>query len=301
MSAISRIDPFPRVDNPSTPADLLPSWGPVSMNIDGVATRSGEAAGAWDRNSNFSIHVPVSLSTEGLEHLRTEEIFLSATLSCRATCRSATAKTKLARVGEDILRGEVTVELLGSEVDEELVLEAVLVAAYSPRVDSAPWLRRRVVASMESIRVVLGDEERGFPTSAVSFDEQKWPDAPWRILVDATDPADSFSRCVRLYLNQDMSVAKKIIEEKASDSLMKLLQMSIVRALLEWASRVHEPTLECPLDETAAEHPDSVAAAARRSATQHLGYASLNECLEQLKSRPDSFEMQLMSRMEFRG
>lgn len=295
MSPKMTVDPFPRLDSaPSNKPSV--KWSSSMLVVDGHRVEPKQIREHWDRNSEIRLHLMVRVSEEALERIAARRVHLSATVSCRSTAwsRGVTVPLRRDRDASGFLIGTVDVPIRGSEVSEELHVEAALTAPWKPQEEASRWLSRRIIASRVPENIDLVGRNDGFPTSATSFKQRRWRRVPWMIDFESSEPSDPFSQSVRLYLNTDFKAIRAFIEGADDPHLVAVLQTAVMRSLIQHASLMASAAPECPLDREARENPESIARAAQRTAVKHLGYSSLQEAVRELQTRPDRLEQRLM-------
>lgn len=264
-------------------------WFGWVAGVDSTVVEPQKVAELWDANSELRFKVQVSVDEAAIrEHLDDAACDLIATVSCRETAVTASARSLLARVG-DVWTAEAEVTLCGADLAEELSLDAVLVAPF----DGVDWLTNRVIAERRQERVPLNQYQQGFPVSVISFSAEKLSAAPWQLVINAADPSDAFLQSIRLLLNEDYPQIRELLDGNPSRIVKDLLDLSIARGLIATLGRLARDATR-PLDDVSAEFPESVAAAADRVARKYL-YMSLSEACRVHDDQPERLEYLLMS------
>lgn len=278
-------------------------WFQWSAEVDGNICALKDVSEHWDSNSRLTFHIDVSLEGRALETLgdvASAEMVVAA--RCKATARNESARAELRRNGDRFVgRGMVTLD--GSSIATRLDLEASIVMPMQGHL----WLTDRIIAQARPQKVGLGQDQGGFPTSVVSFRAEGWAPAPWRFEVVPIDLDDPFQTSVRLFVNEDYPQAVQLLDGTAPRSTVQLLQMDIARQLVAATSRLVARSAEgvsqsglasttaSPLvDDLAAEHPESIVAAARKAAERYF-HTSLRETCRLYREMPEQFEFKLMS------
>lgn len=290
-----RLYPYPRLESSAV------RWSPWQITIDGKPVPIDEIADRWDSRTLITVEITVEVPSPALRQVGAYEAYLVAEVACRDTSYTAPHRVKLSSPesspetdGPRSATASVTVP--GTSVSQALDIQAKLFAAHSPDAEgSAPaWLAQRVVAEAPAIRVLLDSELAGFPTSAYSFEHQNLPNAPWRIVISASEPEAPFAHAVRLELNEDYPAIGQLIAGKPDPIVRAELHSSIIRVLVGTVAHLIMDTSRGvqAAEQVATEHPDSITAAARRIASQHLRL-SLAEAITLYRSQPESFDARI--------
>lgn len=264
-------------------------WSGWFADVDGQLVETRQVSELWDANSTLRFGVQVSVShdsTVGLDSSTEPSLVLSC--SCRETALSISNSTELQRHGE-VWLAETWLTVAGADIAEELVLDATVVAPLAQE----EWLANRIVAEKPSERVLLSQDQQGFPVSVVSFKAEKKLSAPWHLTINATDPTDAFTHSVRLLLNEDYPQIRELVDGKPSRTIKALLDQSIARELIATATRLARDSTR-PIDEVPSEFPESMAAAAAKVADQYLGM-SLSDACRMYEAQPERLDYRLMS------
>lgn len=295
MTARVTVDPYPRLDS-SQPDQVR--WSALRWVVDGEEVEADRIRDRWDRNSTLSLKIGVSVGREALGRIGSETAEMAVTLACRSTgwCESRRSSLVDGFSKSGPLRTVVDIDAPGRDLAEEITVDAVLTAPFHAGGSVGDWLSRRIIAAMTTARISLSDQEPGFPTSAVSFAAKGWPPVPWSLRFRSFEPQDAFSTSARIYLNQDLRAVSRMIDGGGDSQSQAALKMTIMRGILQHVGACAD---DHPLDCIAEEHPESLAAAAYRTATQHLRYASLAEAMSDLRNRPHILEMKLMNAAEY--
>ncbi|MGL3148953.1 hypothetical protein ACSS7Z_01205 [Microbacterium sp. A82] len=160
--------------------------------------------------------------------------------------------------------------------------------------DNEAWLSRRILAQGPQLRVPLDSDLIGFPTSSSSFEARGLPAAGWRLRVTADSLEAPFVHSVHLELNVDYPAVRRLIANRPDSATDAELNASITRVLIATVSRLWGDG-DARLEDIAAEHPDSITAAAQRAAEQRAAL-SISEAVKQFRLRPEALEYAIASR-----
>lgn len=278
-----RLYPFPRLAS----GELV--WTDWSVRLDGEAVEVGDLADRWDANSAISFEISIRISKQPMSRLSIRGAKLAAIVACSDTALSTFADADLVDEGESLV-GSTIIEVSGAEIAQELDVRAEVVGLD----ESAAWLARRIVAEGPKLRVALDSELVGFPTTSSSFDKRGILPAPWRISVTAEALDAPFVHSIRLELNEDYPSVRRLISGRPDAATDAELNASITRVLVATISRLWSEG-DPKLEEIAAEHPDSIAAAAQRAAEQRVTL-SLSEAVSRFRLRPEELEYAIASK-----
>lgn len=278
MSTV-RISPFPRFDS-------RVEWSPTSVSVDGRPVDVDELADHWDADSDVSFEVTATMSKELHKKFESAGVRLVLTGGCVATGASVTAESSFTR-GSTRSSATAAIAIPGHDLADRVDIRASVIA---PHMDS-PWLSRRVIAERKSERVGLDSSMSGFPTVSISFEENGMIDAPWHIRVSATSLVDPFAHSVQLILNEDYPRVVALIEGRAEPYVESALERAILRTLIQTAVRLAaQDSPSDSLDSIAAEHPDSIVAAAAKACSDYL-QRDLSSVVSMSRNHPEDVEM----------
>lgn len=275
--------PFPRL----MPSDI--AWQEWSATVDGESIEVDDIADHWDANSLISFEISARIDGEAMRALGITAPTLAVMVSCAETAYSVSIDAPVGASGEAVaVKAEVSIA--GCDVSQVVDLRADVIGKDS----SEPWLRRRILAEGPRLRVPLESDLIGFPTSSSSFDRRGLPAAPWRIHVAADSLDAPFVHSVRLELNEDYPAIRRLIGGRPDAATDAELSASITRVLIATVSRLSDGD-EVRLEDIAAEHPDSITAAAQRAAEQRAS-STLSEAVNHYRLRPERLEYNIASR-----
>lgn len=295
MSTIT-LHPFPRVDKNQV------AWKPWMVMLNDEQSDLMDIADDWDPNSSLTISAGVAISNLNRHDLRApveSKPLLKLTAACQETATTFASEASLESFPGGRYIGSVDVDIDTRRIEGQLVVQAyVLLPVVDNSGQTVPWLMNRIIAESQQLKIGLSADNRGFPTSAVSFKDAGWYPAPWRFDLECTDLADTFNNSIRLYLNQDDKAIVDLIKGKNPSNIREQLVASIHRVLLLTVDRLSNTfgTDRTP-DEIADEYPESIAAAARRSAVEHLNLEGLSEALDLIRENPEVLEYLILAKL----
>ncbi|OFT96224.1 hypothetical protein [Brevibacterium sp. HMSC22B09] len=294
MSTIT-LHPFPRLTNSQL------NWTPFALMLNGAPTDIMDLADDWDPNSKLTISAAVTINDLNRDELRAPETsvpVLKLTVACQDTATTFVGEVVLDESADHRCTGSVELDIDTEKIENQLIVQAVVVLPVSGGAGrTVPWLNNRIIAESRQLRIGLSAENRGFPTSAASFKEEGWYAAPWRFDLECSDLSDTFNNSIRLYLNQDDKNVLELVKSGKPKDLREQLVASIHRVMLLTAERLsHSYGPKTSSDQIAETYPDSIAAAARRSAVEHLGLESLDEALSLIRENPEELEYLIMAK-----
>lgn len=294
MSTIT-LHPFPRLTS-----DQL-NWAPFSITLNDAPTDVMDLADDWDPNSKLTISAAVTINGFNRDELRAPETsvpILKLTVTCQDTAATFVGEVVIDEYADRRCEGSVELDIDTKKIENQLIVQAVVVLPLSDGAGrTVPWLKNRIIAESRQLKIGLSAENRGFPTSAASFKEEGWYAAPWRFDLECSDLSDTFNNSIRLYLNQDDKDVLKLVKSGKPKELREQLVASIHRVMLLTAERLsHSYGPKMSSDQIAEAYPESIAAAARRSAVEHLGLESLDEALSLIRENPEELEYLIMAK-----
>ncbi|AZQ77089.1 hypothetical protein EJ997_06860 [Flaviflexus ciconiae] len=269
--------PFPRIDS-----DV--SWSPTSFLVNDEPVEKDDIAERWDCNSQLSVLTSVQVPSSVIQAMQLSEIKLVLSVSCPSTSETS-VEVSYPTVVAQKYSFQAVVTVGGHQIARKLNIRAMLVAPEG--IES--WLSRRILAELnESIN--LESWVDGFPTIAMSFEENHRPRAPWSINVEATSLEDPFVHAFRLELNTDNLLVSDLIAGKNVPRVGNALDASILRVLIDTFRRLFKDSgrRQC-LDDIVIEYPESVAAAANQASKDFLS-RPITETLSLAEHRPDELE-----------
>lgn len=275
----TRLYPFPRFDR-----DV--EWSPISATVEGRPTGLHELADQWDAASTITFEVTAALPVD--LHLALEESNprLVITGGCKNTGVSASSESAFI-VGSTRSSATAAISFPGGVLAERMDVRASVIVSHT----DIPWLARRVIAERGSEKISLDSSLTGFPTISISFEENKMMPAPWHLRVSAVSLMDPFAHSIQLVLNEDYPRVVALIEGRAEPYVESALHRSILRTLLQSASRLASEEGEFfSLKTIAAEHPESIGAAAAKACSDYL-QRDLSSVITVLRRRPEDVEM----------
>ena len=278
MSRVS-MSPFPRFDS-------TVEWSEISASIDGHRMDLGELADRWDADSAVDFEVTAAMPQELHTELGSDRIRLVLTGGSSSTGVSVTSESAFIR-GSTRSSAAATISIPGSVLADRVDIRATVIAPHM----EIPWLSRRVIAERRPERVSLDSSMTGFPTVSISFNENSMIDAPWQVKVSAASLTDPFAHSVQLILNDDYPRVVALIEGRAEPYVESALERAILRTLIQTIARLSAQ--EMPSDSLgaiAAEHPESIAAAAAKACSDYL-QRDLASVISMSRTRPEDVEM----------
>lgn len=295
MSTIT-LDPFPRLDNKQI------SWKPWVFMLNGKQTDEMSISDDWDPNSKLTVSagaVVTGLSHAELRAPAEAAPVLKLAAACQDTAKTFVGEVVLDRLGARAdYAGSVELDVDTTKIEGQLIVHADIVLPVADQSGKAvPWLKNRIIAESQQLKIGLSEDSRGFPTSTASFRQEGWYPAPWRFDLECTDLSDTFNNSIRLYLNQDDKDVRALIDSGKPASMREQLVASIHRILLLTADRLsHNVEPDKTPDQIAEEYPESIAAAARRSAVEHLSLETLDEALDLIRENPEELDYLIMAK-----
>lgn len=277
MSSVS-MSPFPRFDS-------RVEWSAISASVDGHSRDLGELADSWDADSEVAFEVTATMPIELHKELESDSIRLALTGGCSSTGVSVSSESAFTR-GSIRSSATATISIPGRDLAGRVDIRAVVIAPHM----NIPWLSRRVIAERRPERVGLDSSMTGFPTVSISFTENSMPDAPWHVRVSATSLADPFAHSIQLVLNEDYPRVVALIEGRAEPYVASALERAILRTLIQAVARLRaQEGLSASLRSIAAEHPDSIVAAATKACSDYL-QRDIDSVISTSRTRPEDVE-----------
>lgn len=283
-----KLYPFPRL----TPSDIV--WLGWSATLDGEVIEIDDLADRWDAISKISFEITARINRPVIEAMGITAPVLTVTAACADTAYSMSTDALITGSGE-LISTTAKVDVAGHAVSQMIDLRADVVGKDA----SASWLSRRILAQGPQRRVPLDSDLIGFPTSSSSFETRGLPAAPWRLRVTADSLEAPFVHSVNLELNVDYPSVRRLINSKPDAQTEAELNASITRVLIATVSRLWGEG-EARLEHIAAEHPDSIVAAAQRAAEQRAAL-SVSEAVKRYRLRPEELEYAIASRQRILG
>lgn len=286
MSGI-KLYPYPRIDE-------AVEWSDVSITVDGHPVEHEDLAARWDSHSTITLAVSAAVPFAHFKNDYSVAPVLTLTVGCYTTAESASARSQFV-LGSARASASAQVSIDGMRLAQQLEVKASLTAPFGEE----KWLERRVIALRRPEKINLDSELSGFPTSAISFKDNNWREAPWVIDISAVDLTDPFMHSIRLTLNLDYPRIVELIEGRAERHVETALEAAIIRTLLQSARRLADDSMReaTGADEVTRaidEFPDSIAAAAEKTSRQFLKLP-LGSVLTRLRSRPEDVETLILS------
>lgn len=278
MSSVS-ISPFPRFDS-------RVEWSPLSASVEGRPVDVEDLADHWDSDSAVSFEVTAAMPKDLHNELASDGIRLVLTGGCSSTGVSVTAESAFTK-GSTRSSATATISIPGHVLADRVDVRASVIA---PHTDTK-WLSRRVIAERRPERVGLDSSMAGFPTVSISFKENSMIDAPWHVRVSAASLTDPFAHSIQLILNEDYPRVVALIEGRAEPYVASALERAILRTLIQTTMRLAaQDSPSDSLDSIAAEHPDSIVAAAAKACSDFL-QRDLSSVVSMSRNRPEDVEM----------
>lgn len=283
MAAI-QFYPYPRLTTE-------PKWWGLRAFVDGAPVDLDQVEDRWDADSDLSFEVGVEISADAVEGFDQPELVVTA--ACSETAVSVVQRVSLIRERRT-MTATGRVSLSGADVAEGVEIRASLVAPLG----DVDWLSRRVIAQRRTERVSLDAERGGFPTTAVSFKANGFPEAPWFVDVNAEALSDTLVHSVTLTLNVDYPRVGDLISGEPDRDVEAELNASIIRVLVATTSRLlDEHTGVQGLAPLIDDAPESIAAAASQACRNYFK-RDLEWAVSLYRNRPDEFDMQLLSAVQ---
>lgn len=290
MSGI-KLYPYPRIDE-------AVEWSDVSITVDGHPVEHEELAARWDSHSTITLAVSAAVPFAHFKKNSSIAPVLTLSVGCYATAESVSVRSQFV-LGAARASASAQVSIDGMRLAQQLEVKASLTAPFGDE----KWLERRVIAQRRPEKFNLDSELSGFPTSAISFKDNNWREAPWVIDISAVDLTDPFMHSIRLTLNLDYPRVVELIEGRAERHVETALEAAIIRTLLQTARRLADDSTRDAADNTRRgdevtraieEFPDSIAAAAEKTSRQFLKLP-LGSVLTRMRSRPEDVETLILS------
>lgn len=289
------LSPFPRLERQQV------AWSPFAFMLNDEPSEPTAIANEWDPNATLTVSIGVKVAD--LDHdelsapVRATPV-LKLTAACQDTATTFVSEVALDGVTPHRFTGSTVLEIDTRKIEREIIIYAAVVLPVADNSGkTVPWLRNRIIAESKRLKISLASGIRSFPTSAASFKEEGWYPVPWRFDLMSTELSDDFNHAVRLYLNQDDKQVLQLVNGRDSQNMRDQLVASIYRVLLLTAERLRRGLQpDTTPDRVADEFPESIAAAARRSAVEHLGLGSLDEALNMLRENPEELEYLIMAK-----
>ncbi|GAA4510812.1 hypothetical protein [Brevibacterium yomogidense] len=281
MSSI-KLYPYPRIDRSV-------EWSETAIAVDGRAVDRAELADRWDPHSTISLSVTAGVPLDEFERYQVAPV-LTLTAGCYSTAETVSSRAQFVR-GAQRASASAQISIDGSRIAQELDVKASLTAPFG---DEA-WLGRRIIAQRRPEKINVDSELSGFPTSAVSFSENNFRQAPWMISISAVDLTDPFMHSVRLTLNLDYPRVVELIDGRAERHVETMLDAAIIRTLLQTARRLADDSdRDDSVHRAVEEFPDSIGAAADKTSRHYLK-RPLNSIITLMRSKPEEVEMLILS------
>ncbi|SMY11418.1 hypothetical protein [Brevibacterium jeotgali] len=286
-----KLYPYPRIDE-------AVEWSEVSIAVDGHSVEHDELADRWDAHSTITLSVTATVPLAQFRKNSSTAPVLTLTAGCYSTAESVAARSQFV-LGATRASASAQVSMGGAKIAQQLEVKATLTVPFGDE----KWLERRVIAQRRPEKINLDSELSGFPTSAVSFKDNNWREAPWMIDISAVDLTDPFMHSIRLTLNLDYPRVVELVEGRAEQYVEMALEAAIIRALLQTARRLADESTRGEVDEygrddavtrAIEEFPDSIAAAAEKTSRQYLNLP-LGSVISRLRSRPEGVETLILN------
>ncbi|MUN54530.1 hypothetical protein GMA10_04775 [Kocuria koreensis] len=140
--------------------------------------------------------------------------------------------------------------------------------------------------------IALDSSQNAFPTSAVSFSRTGRPQVPWVIeVVDDAEPDWNLHGCIRTYVNTDLEIYKKILDDKAPGYLYEQIEADIYSTALHKLAAWSRTSGGADMEALAESDAKSLAALGRAGA-EKMGLP-LNQALETALEDPMSLTFRL--------
>lgn len=235
------------------PSDI--SWSGWWFERNGVREPLPDLLPGWDYASTEVIGLSVELSSSlvlgytGLE--RPDLIEAVAVADCAATLRRFVARQRLPP--DDTQSIELSIELPPGEAAQKLELSAFLVLAEDipPRKHTASRSGSRLCSGPRRSVLLEGDASR-FPTEAVAFSALRLENVPWTISAVFDDMTDSFMGSIRLQINEEHDLGRKLLNPPVDPELEARLKLEVVRSLVALAGANDVEEEEFPEDSVGA-------------------------------------------------
>lgn len=279
----SSLYPFPRFDSEVV-------WSPITATIDRRPVELQELSDQWDAASSISFETSASMPLELHHKLGTTIPRLVFTGGCVSTGKSITSEAEFV-VGSTLSSATAVITFPGCVLAGQVDLRASVIAPH----EDIPWLSRRIIAQRGSEKVSLDSSLNGFPTTSISFKENKLIAAPWHIRVSAVSLTDPFAHSIQLILNEDYPRVVALIEGRAEPYVESALQRAVLRTIIHTAARLAaEEGDALNVEMIAVEYPDSIGAAAAKACSDYL-QRDLPSVITALRMRPEHVEMWMAS------
>lgn len=289
----SALYPYPRLSQRSV------RWSKWELQLNGTPITSEELPDVWDANSELQAFLTVQVDAHAMKALSAEQSLLYVSAACAETSEFYRSTAGFLDEGQ-VFTASALLELSGRNLSSSVkLLGQIFCAVEEETLMDFPWLSKRILAEATPLSVPLISDMAAFPISAFSFKEaQKFP-APWEVTVSATDPSDTFSTSVRLFLNTDLPRVVELIEGRARPYVASSLESSIARViLLALLSMSSDLPAGKSLHSLAMEFPESIAAAGQRIAQQFF-VKNIDAVVRMYRNNPTLAETRLLSSTQF--
>lgn len=276
---------------PSIPVDKI-DWGENQyiLTTTGSTVAPANIGDLWDHQENLKIVSQVKVEAQAVRELPIHApISLRTSAICDATLLSVT-ETSILREDDDFMVATTEVHLSGTEMSQRIRLQQRIVADLSAT-STLPGAKATIVARAPELTVPLTSDEPGFPTSVYSFKEAGRPQIPWLLDTQNDDLTTDFSSCVRLHVNSDLDIGKKLAtrEFPVEDSSLRIaIIRSVISAVASAKLSGEDASVQLLED-----FPESLLATADKLARLHLGIR-IENAIDFYIHRPEQLEMKFL-------
>lgn len=224
------------------------------------ATEPAEVSGAWSPGTDITLRaearVHPSFEREGGRH----PLHLVIEVACPWTRWETAEVREIDRRGES----EITVVVPGSLIANAIDARAHIVGNGN-RLSTPDVHRAAKLWSGEPLRIPLSGRAGAFPTSAMSFSSVSGLRAiPWKLRIsDFLEAGTHVSDGVRLLINTDFEVGRRLASGVESGAALEALQIDIILSMIEAVAALPEDEVK---GVNVAEHPLSVTGVATKLA-----------------------------------
>lgn len=278
-------------------ADCI-TFGDWWIKRSGTPERLPELLTGWDYasevelGSSATIDVERLLSSTGHTSLNALELILL--VECAATQRRFLGRRNLhdARSSEPVT---ASLRVPPGELADRLRLSAHIVVARD--LDGLPprvaCMAGALIASSPKQTMLLEGEAARFPTEPIAFSLHGRPYSPWTLDIAFEDPASSFMGGVRLLVNTEHPVGRKLLDASTVEQVSPIVMADVLRLLVATLSQSeYSDYLETALEE------DGSVANVVDQMCQTFIHESLETATQQYRREPLYFDSILHSNLE---
>lgn len=214
-----------------------PSYRAVSADVRLVSPSVSFAllADNWEPGTDLVFRMGARLGEQFWAQTKippSETVFLVGTVFCPSLRTRWPQNANFVGDGVD-KQAELTIEVPGKEAAGELRYELWVVgngrigeSGYGGPPPIHPGAKLWELKGQRSL--LLESTGNSFPTSALSFNRTGRPQIPWSVeILEDAEPEWNLHGCVRIYVNTDLGVHTKILDDTASGDLYAQMEADI--------------------------------------------------------------------------